>query len=240
MRFHYHIQRIKNKSLIVLIVLGFCLLPSHLQSFGETSKLTVIKDVRIFDGTEIISSGTVIIKDGKIVQVGKDVSIPEGAEILAGERHTLLPGFFDCHTHVWTAQNLQQSLIFGVTTVVDMFMDIKAMAEIKKIQENEQAIDMAYLISPGNLATAPGGHGTQYGMPIPTIDNPADAQDFVDARIGEGSDFIKIIWDDGTAYNMPIPILDLKTVKAVIVAAHKRGKMAIIHAATLNQYPRLL
>ncbi len=235
MEIRHHIQSIRNKSIMVLIVLCLCLLSSHLQPFGGAPKSMVIKNVRIFDGKEIIPSGTVVIKDGKIIQVGRDVSIPEGAEILNGKGHTLLPGFFDCHTHVWTAQNLQQSLIFGVTTVVDMFMDIKAMAEIKKNQENGQSTDMAYLISPGNLATAPGGHGTQYGMPIPTIDNPAEAQNFVDARIAEGSDFIKIIWDDGTAYNMPMPTLDLKTVKAVIEAAHKRGKMAIIHAATLQQ-----
>ncbi len=235
MRLHHHIQRTRNRLIMILIVLCVCLIPFHLQPFEETSNSTVIKDVRIFDGREIFPSGTVVIKDGKIVQVGKDVSIPEGAEIINGEGHTLLPGFFDCHTHVWMAQNLQQSLLFGVTTVVDMFMDVKTMAEIKKNQENFQATDMAYLISPGNVATAPGGHGTQYGMPIPTIDNPDDAQDFVDARIAEGSDFIKIIWDDGTAYSMPMPTLDLKTVKAVIEAAHKRGKMAIIHAATLQQ-----
>ncbi len=235
MRIRHHIQRIRNKSITALIVLCLCLLPSYLQPLGKASKSTVIKDVRIFDGKEIFPSGTVVINDGKIVQVGKDVSIPGGAEILNGEGYTLLPGFFDCHTHVWTAQNLQQSLIFGVTTVVDMFMDVKTMAEIKKNQESGQATDTAYLISPGNVVTAPGGHGTQYGMPIPTIDNPADAQNFVDARIAEGSDFIKILWDDGTAYNMPMPTLELKTVKAVIEAAHKRGKMAIIHAATLQQ-----
>ncbi len=114
MRLRHYIQRIRNKSIVVLIVLCLCLLPSHLQPFGEASKSTVIKDVRIFDGKEIFPSGTVVIKEGKIIQVGKDVSIPEGVEILSGEGYTLLPGFFDCHTHVWTAQNLQQSLIFGL------------------------------------------------------------------------------------------------------------------------------
>lgn len=235
MRIFHYIQTIRNTSIKILIILYLCLLPSHLQPSGAASKSTVIKNVRIFDGKEIFPSGTVVIKDGEIVQVGKDVSIPEGAEILNGDGHTLLPGFFDCHNHVWTAQNLQQSLLFGVTTVVDMFMDIKTMAEIKKNQDNGQSTDTAYLLSPGNLVTAPGGHGTQYGMPIPTIDNAADAQDFVDARIAEGSDFLKIIWDDGTAYNMPIPTLDFETVKAVIEAAHKRGKMVIIHAASLQQ-----
>jgi len=46
-----------------------------------------------------------------------------------------------------------------------MFMDIKAMTEIKKKQLSGQSKDMAFLISAGTLTTAPGGHGTQYGLP---------------------------------------------------------------------------
>ena len=56
--------------------------------------------------------------------------------------------------------------------------------------------------SAGTLATAPGGHGTEYGMAIPTIAAPAEAQAFVDARIAEGSDYIKIVYDDGHAYGL--------------------------------------
>ncbi|MFC2157753.1 CIA30 family protein [Acidobacteriota bacterium] len=235
MRSHFLSHSTKHRAVKILIILCLTLISSDLQPSVETSQTTVIKDVRIFDGVEIIPFGMVLLKDGIISQVGKDVKIPDGALIIDGKGHTLLPGFFDCHAHVWTAQNLQQSLIFGVTTVVDMFMDIKAMAEMKKNQLGGKLEDAAYLISPGNIVTAPGGHGTQYGMPIPTIDNPTDALDFVDARIAEGSDFIKILWDDGSAYNRTIPALDFETVKAVIEAAHKRGKMAIIHAATLQQ-----
>ena len=36
-------------------------------------------------------------------------------------------------------------------------------------------------------------------MKIPTIASAADAQAFVDARIAEGSDYIKIVYDDGAA-----------------------------------------
>ena len=53
--------------------------------------------------------------------------------------------------------------------------------------------DRADLYSAGILATAPGGHGTEYGMAIPTLTKPEEAQAWVDARIAEGSDYIKII-----------------------------------------------
>jgi len=195
---------------------------------------TAITNVRIFDGRKVIPSGSVVISDEKIVQVGKDIQIPEGSQIIEGNGFTLLPGFFDSHVHIWTSQNLKQSLVFGVTTVVDMFMDIKAMTEIKKKQLSGQSKDMAFLISSGTLTTASGGHGTQYGLPIPTISKPEEAQAFVNARIAEGSDFIKIILDDGRAYGTNRPTLDKATISAVVKAAHQKAKLTIIHAATLK------
>ena len=56
--------------------------------------------------------------------------------------------------------------------------------------------------------TAPKGHGTEYGLPIPTLASATDAQAFVDARIAEGSDYIKIVYDDGAAYGMQIATID--------------------------------
>ena len=44
--------------------------------------------------------GTVVVKDGKIQAVGKDIQIPEGIEVLNGEGRLLFPGFIDGHTHL--------------------------------------------------------------------------------------------------------------------------------------------
>lgn len=200
----------------------------------DVSKATVIMNVQIFDGERIIPKGTVVIEKGKIAAVGRKVGIPEGAEVLDGNGHTLLPGLIDAHVHVWDQQNLKQSLVFGVTTVIDMFMNVKTMTEMKKRQSSGSANDRAYLVSAGALVTATGGHGTQYGVSIPTITKPEESQEFVDARISEGSEFIKIIYDDGSAYSMPRPTLNKETLQAVIEAAHKRGKLVVVHAATLQ------
>jgi hypothetical protein len=83
----------------------------------------------------------------------------------------------------------------------------------------------ADLFSAGTLVTVPHGHGTQFGLAIPTITGPEQAQAFVDARIAEGSDFIKIVMESGYGF----PSLDLATAKAVIEAAHRRGKLAVVH-----------
>ena len=196
---------------------------------------TAIKNVHVFDGEELLPACTVLIQNGVVRALGVDVTIPAGTEIIDGIGKTLLPGLFDCHVHIWHEDNLKQAAMFGVTTVVDMFMDTKTMNSIKKAQSSGHAENMAWLISPGTLATAPGGHGTQYGMPVPTLTKPEDAGSWVKARAEEGSDFIKIIWDDGGTYKMKQPTLDADTVAAVIKEAHSIDKMVIIHAASLEQ-----
>ncbi len=50
----------------------------------------------------------------------------------------------------------------------------------------DTALDRADLRFSGIKATAPGGHGTEYGVPIPTISSPAEAESFVTARFAEG------------------------------------------------------
>jgi len=215
--------------LVFLIIMGFSPAPAPLDS-----SITAIKDVRIFDGVNVLSKGTVVFREGKITAVGEDVAIPDGADVIDGSGKTLLPGLFDAHIHLMSPDQLKQSLVFGVTTNIDMFMDVKVMNSIKKRQAEGKDHDIAHLISPGTLATAPGGHGTQYGLAIPTITEPEQAQAFVEDRIAEGSDFIKIIYEDGSAFGGHYPTINKEILTALVEEAHKRGKMALVHACSLE------
>jgi imidazolonepropionase-like amidohydrolase len=47
-----------------------------------------------------ISSGVVLVKDGKIAAVGTEIEIPEGTPIIDGRDLYLLPGFIDVHSHM--------------------------------------------------------------------------------------------------------------------------------------------
>jgi imidazolonepropionase-like amidohydrolase len=193
------------------------------------------KNVRLFDGTNAISAASVLVEGGRIRAVRPGLAPPAGVEVMDGAGQTLLPGLIDAHVHVWSMDNLRQFLPFGVTSAVDMFTSAGFMAAVHKDQSGPNPPLQAFLVSPGILAAAPGGHGTQYGTPIPTLSGPADAVAFVDDRIAEGSDFIKIIYDDGSAYRMDLPTLSRETLKAVIDAAHARRKMAVVHAGTLKR-----
>ena len=61
----------------------------------------VIRDVRVFDGETVAERQTVVISQGKIAAVGgSTVTVPSGAQELAGEGRTLLPGLMDAHIHL--------------------------------------------------------------------------------------------------------------------------------------------
>ncbi len=197
------------------------------------AEVTVIKNVRVFDGEKIIPLATVVIAGNKIAAVGAAGDVPAGAEVIDGSGKTLLPGLMDSHVHVWDDKSLRQAAVFGVTVVVDMFTSVDFVSGVKKAQETGPC-PMAHLVSSRTVATAPGGHCTEYGLEIPTIKDPSEAQAFVDARIAEGSDFIKIIYDDGKTYGLTIPTISRETLAALVKAAHARSKLAVVHAASLE------
>ena len=98
--------------------------------------------------------------------------------------------------------------MFGVTTLLDMFrppLDQMAMIEAR---QSLSGTDNADLFSAGYLATTSGGHGTQYGIQVPTISGPDQAEAWVAQRLADGSDYIKIVIEDGSTWSSPLPTLD--------------------------------
>lgn len=187
----------------------------------------VVKDVRVFDGERLLPRASVHVRDGLIVSVGD--SAPAGVETIAGEGRTLLPGLIDAHTHAF-GDALERALVFGVTTELDMFTSHAFAAAMRREQAGAGgAPRRADIFSAGTLVTAPKGHGTEYGMPIPTLAAAVDADAFVAARLAEGSDYIKIVYDDGAAHGLKLPTVDRETLAATIAAARTRDRLAVVH-----------
>ena len=187
------------------------------------------KGARVFDGSAMIPNATVVVRDGVISAVNSGAEIPAGATVIDGLEKTLLPGLIDAHSHTYDVEQLRTAAIFGVTTELDMFTSASFAAGMRAEQAQGKATGRADLFSAGTLVTAPGGHGTEYGFPIPTISAPEQADAFVAARIAEGSDYIKIIYDDGYEIGLPWKTIDEPTLTAVIKAAKARKKKAVVH-----------
>ncbi|WP_376691706.1 amidohydrolase family protein [Wenzhouxiangella sp. EGI_FJ10409] len=193
--------------------------------------MTAITNVRLFDGEQVIENATLLIADGRIAQAGRNVPVPEAAAVVDGTGKTILPGLIDAHVHAYgSARN--DALRMGVTTLLDMFRAPTDQSLVIQQRESLQPTDQADLFSAGYLATAEGGHGTQYGLSVPIPESPQAADDWVRQRLEEGSDYIKIIIEDGSGWGRPLPTLDAEMVRALVEAAHARGVLAVAHAST--------
>lgn len=191
---------------------------------------TLIRDVAVFDGQAMHGKRSVLIREGKIADADFHGELPQDAKERRCTDCTLLPGLIDSHVHAFANQKLP--VLLGVTTQLDMFMPIAAVKPSKERMAKGMLDDEADLFSAGILVTTPGGHGTEYGFAIPTLERPQDAEAFVAARVAEGSDYIKLVYDDGKSYGFNFTTLDLPTLTAAIKAAHGQGKLAVVHVST--------
>ncbi|WP_327265102.1 amidohydrolase family protein [Streptomyces sp. NBC_01232] len=206
---------------------------------------TRIHGVRVFDGERSAGVRDVILEDDLVVAVcapeARAASGPADAEV-DGRGRTLLPGLIDAHTHVFDG-SLAEALRHGVTTEIDMFCLPRPLARHRRLAAGRD--DVADLRSAGTLATAPGGHPTQLLAALTgTLLDPRDvtetdfvtaaeqAADFVKARLAEGSDFLKLVIDDGTVHGDDLPVMSPAVAAALTSAARAAGLRVVAHAVT--------
>jgi imidazolonepropionase-like amidohydrolase len=187
----------------------------------------VVRDVRVFDGERVHEKVNVVVNAGRITSVGRGTGrrLPS----IDGRGQTLLPGFIDAHGHVTNAAGLRDALRFGVTTVLDMLARVEVVQANKGQRAGLVKTDLADLYSAGSPITSPGGLGTQFGIPFPALSEGDDVRAFVKARIAEGSDYIKILYEPGAPL---FTTISRETLAAVIAAAHDEGVMAVAHVSS--------
>jgi imidazolonepropionase-like amidohydrolase len=119
-----------------------------------------IHDVRVFDGRNVVSATNVLTDGELIVAMGPNVQPPPGAVVVDGAGKTLMPGLIDAHTHVFGVNDLRESVLFGVTT--ELGMGVGAEPSLLALQAcTGPSADRADLVGASQIATVPGGHGSQ-------------------------------------------------------------------------------
>jgi len=228
-------------SLALAPLLPLCLLAARevVADEGCEQAPVAITSVRVFDGEAVIPEATVLIRCTTISRLmtgSEPTELPQDAILIDGKGRTLLPGLIDTHTHTYSPAMLKRPLDFGVTTVMDMGSTNREFARSIRAEDRQSpAQDRADLLSAVLWVTAPGSHGTQFGE-VPTLDNPDAASAFVAARIEEGADYIKIIYDNFKMFDRPIPTLSRETLFAVVEAAHAQGRIAVAHSRDVQAY----
>ena len=189
----------------------------------------VIRGVRVFDGARIVDADTVVMDRGVITEVGRGLVGPAGAMVHEGGGRTVLPGLIDAHVHT-DLDTARDALRFGVTTQLDMAGSPKLYPEFARRRAGSEGTDVADVWS-GALLTVPGGHGTQFGVYIPTLAADGDPDRFVAERLAEGSDYVKIVIEDGSSYGLHYQVLSREQVVGLVAAAERRGVRPCAHVS---------
>ncbi|MDE2305832.1 MAG: amidohydrolase family protein [Gammaproteobacteria bacterium] len=181
-----------------------------------------------------IERANIVVVDGRIAAVGRRAPIPPHITAIDGRGRTLLPGLIDAHVHVFPGAQAD-ALRFGVTTELDMFDVARHFVKWRAQRSSMPDTRDADTWGAGLGVTVSGGAPLQHlppGMRLPTLASAGDAQRFVDARVAEGSDYIKLFIENLSEYadHHSLPTLSPAEVCAVIAAAHRDHRLAIVHA----------
>ncbi|MFQ5742487.1 MAG: amidohydrolase family protein [Acidobacteriota bacterium] len=164
---------------------------------------------------------TVLIGDGRIEAVGRNIDLPTGVKAIDLRRRTCLPGLIDLHVHLlldtesdWGSltassaakallglRNAQLMLRTGFTTVrstgeSDVFY---ALSDVRDAIDRGDFVGPRILLAPHMLSTT-GGHGDfsdlapdlQITIPGRVVDGPDEIRRAVREEIKHGADWIKL------------------------------------------------
>ncbi|HEX9978611.1 MAG TPA: amidohydrolase family protein [Acidimicrobiia bacterium] len=186
---------------------------------------TLLTNTRIFDGTGApLADGEVMIADGRIVEVGSGL---DGDTVIDLGGRALLPGFFDCHTHVAISnvdifggvqkpfslsfyeagRNLHNTLATGITSIRDAGgadLGVKTAVETGLISGPHMQISLT-------MISQTGGHGDgwmpsgQYirifvahpGVPDNIVNGVEEMRKKVRELVRMGADVIKVATSGG-------------------------------------------
>jgi imidazolonepropionase-like amidohydrolase len=186
----------------------------------------LVKNVRLFDGLETIENASVLVQNGIFNEIGIDLEAPADADFIDGTNKTLLPGLFDAHIHASGEFQvaLRYAASFGVTTVLDMAGAGKRLEEIKSTAAKDRNLSDLFGASYPAVASNSALRKFIGDATMPVIDAPSGAQSWVEERVAEGSDFIKVVYDDLRGGSM-----SEETLGAITTASHERGKQVWVH-----------
>ena len=97
-----------------------------------TVALTGARVVTMNGEREVLDNATVVARDGRIVAVGRDVAVPDGAQVFDAAGKTIIPGLIDAHAHPHIEHSslhvieqapayLSGPVAYGVTTMVEVY-----------------------------------------------------------------------------------------------------------------------
>ncbi len=127
---------------------------SAVSAQGVANPSILLKGGLVIDPANNINSRIdILIKDGKIASVAKNIPISEAKKVVDVSGYYVTPGFVDIHAHVFYTQESPRGVIardycfpYGVTTIVDAGSSgAETFLDFKKIIDNSLPRILAFL-----------------------------------------------------------------------------------------------
>jgi imidazolonepropionase-like amidohydrolase len=184
---------------------------------GEAAAQDVaITNARIIVGSgQVINSGTIIVKGGKIVSVTAGAAPTQGVRTIDAKGMSAMPGFIDGHKHVnnYNAEQMKSLIEAGYTTVL---------AGGGQADQNialRDRIDKGEMVGPRII---PSGQ-------INLRQTPAEARAAVQALAAKG---VKHTGEIGLTPEPAPPQAEIEVLKAIVDEAKKAGVQVNVHAVS--------
>jgi len=174
-----------------------------------------ITNARIIVGSgQVIDSGTIIVKGGKIVSVSPGAAPTQGLRTIDAKGMSAMPGFIDGHKHVnnYNAEQMKSLLEAGYTTV------------LAGGGPAEQNLALRDRIEKGEIGprVIPSGQ-------INLRQTPAEARAAVQALAAKG---VKHTGEIGLTPEPAPPQSEIEVLKAIVDEAKKAGVQVNVHAVS--------
>ncbi len=174
-----------RQSLSILFIVCYSVVSAQVIDSKEVQIVITHVNVVPMDSEKILTDQTVIIENGKIVGIGKDIKYRKNAEIIGGTGKYLIPGLAEMHAHVPPIDDLEPMkkvltlfALNGITTIRGMLGHAKHLELRTMLQKRE-------ILGPDLYTTGPSFNGM-------SITSPEAGAEAVRRQKAAGYDYLKL------------------------------------------------
>ncbi len=209
-------------------------------------------------GKKPVEGTTILIENGRIRKVGKDIVVPEDADVINLKGKTVIPGLIDAHVHLSGTSRLDRSgaghliptynnvemregcLRWGVVAVRTCGQFVEETLAFREGVENGTIERSPRVCMSGPMFQAPGGHPCYtVFMSDPDVEQLACAivsdeteiEPIIKKSKEQGVDFTKAFYAhlNKMDYPNPVPRISKEKLKEIIDISHRYGLSVTVH-----------